>query len=82
MIDELAPEGVLQTLLVKRVAAAAWRMQRAERIEVEIFAENALPDGGPGLSMIRDANRARAFETLVRYRGGTLAEFWRSPAVP
>ena len=78
LIDELAPDGVLQTLLVKRVAAAAWRMSRAERIEVEIFAENALPDGGPGLSMIRDANRARAFETLVRYRGGTLAEFWRS----
>ncbi|MEM7023361.1 MAG: hypothetical protein AAF637_12335, partial [Pseudomonadota bacterium] len=69
---------VLQTLLVKRVAAAAWRMQRAERIEVEIFAENALPDGGPGLAMIRDSNRARAFETLVRYRGGTMAEFWRS----
>ena len=78
LIDELAPDGVLQTLLVKRIAASAWRMGRAERIEVEIFAENALPDGGPGLSMIRDANRARAFETLVRYRAGTLAEFWRS----
>jgi hypothetical protein len=28
--------------------------------------------------MIRDCNGARAFDTLLRYRGGTLAELWRA----
>ena len=32
-----------------------------------------------GLALIRDCNNARAFfDTLLRYRGGTLAEFWRA----
>jgi hypothetical protein len=32
---------------------------------------------GFGLALIRDCNNARAFDTLLRYRGGTLAELWR-----
>jgi hypothetical protein len=28
--------------------------------------------------MIRDGNGARSFDTLLRYRGGTLAELWRA----
>ena len=28
--------------------------------------------------MIRDCNGARSFDTLLRYRGGTLAELWRA----
>ncbi|MGH6919559.1 MAG: hypothetical protein ACREJ0_17855, partial [Geminicoccaceae bacterium] len=31
-----------------------------------------------GLALIRDGNGARAFDTLLRYRGGTLAELWRA----
>jgi hypothetical protein len=34
--------------------------------------------GDLGLALIRDCNNARAFDTLLRYRGGTLAEFWRA----
>jgi hypothetical protein len=30
--DELAPQGVLQRLLVGRIARAAWRLGRAERL--------------------------------------------------
>ena len=38
LMEELAPEGALQTVLAQRVVAAAWRLERAERIEAELFA--------------------------------------------
>jgi hypothetical protein len=83
LMEELAPDGALQTVLAQRVVAASWRLERAERIEAEIFAhETQSPFGGRdrdlGLALIRDCNGARAFETLLRYRGGTLAELWRA----
>jgi hypothetical protein len=31
-MEELAPEGVLQSVLAQRVVAAAWRLERAERL--------------------------------------------------
>ncbi len=78
LMEELAPEGALQVVLARRIVAATWRLERAERLEIELFAENHLEGASLGLALIRDCNRARAFETLVRYRGGTLAEFWRA----
>jgi hypothetical protein len=79
LIEELAPEGVLQSLLAQRVAAAAWRLGRAEQVETQLFAENSHGAGRSlGLALIRDCNGARSFATLLRYRGGTLAELWRS----
>jgi hypothetical protein len=77
---ELAPVGALQAVLARRVALAAWRLERAERIEVELFAERllAVADGGVGLALIRDGNSTRSFETLLRYRGAAMAEFWRA----
>jgi hypothetical protein len=41
LIEELAPVGALQTVLARRVAVAAWRLARADRIEVELFAERS-----------------------------------------
>ena len=35
-------------------------------------------DGGLGLALIRDGNGPRSFETLLRYRGAAMAEFWRA----
>jgi hypothetical protein len=32
MIEELAPAGALQTVLARRVAVAAWRLARADRL--------------------------------------------------
>jgi hypothetical protein len=77
-IAELAPVGVLQTVLARRVAVAAWRLARADRIEADLFAERWLADGGPGLALIRDGNGTRSFETLLRYRGAAMAEFMRA----
>ncbi len=38
LMEELAPEGALQTVLARRVVAASWRLERAERLEAELFA--------------------------------------------
>ncbi len=82
LIEELAPEGALQTVLAKRVVAASWRLERAERLEAELFAHETYEMFGKaadlGLALIRDCNGAGAFDTLLRYRGGTLAELWRA----
>ena len=81
-VEELAPAGALQMALAQRVVAATWRLARAERIEAELFAiqgEDPVRGWGRlGLAVIRDCNGAGAFGTLLRYRGGTLAELWRA----
>ncbi len=79
LIAELAPVGALQTVLARRVAVAAWRLARADRIEVELFAERSWgADANSALAMIRDGNGTRSFETLLRYRGAAMAELWRA----
>jgi hypothetical protein len=78
LMEELAPEGALQCVLARRVVAAAWRLERAERLEAELFERHHFPGGNLGLALIRDGNGPRSFDTLLRYRGGTLAELWRA----
>jgi hypothetical protein len=78
LVEELAPVGALQTVLARRVAVAAWRLARADRIETELFDERRTTSGGLGLALIRDGNGTRSFETLLRYRGAAMAEFWRA----
>jgi hypothetical protein len=77
-IDELAPAGALQRVLAGRVARAAWRLMRADRLEVELFEERGYGERGVGLAVIRDGNGTRSFETLLRYRGAAQAELWRA----
>jgi hypothetical protein len=78
LTGELAPDGALQGLLAGRIARAAWRLERAERIEAELFAREMGHERNLGLALIRDGNGARAFDTLLRYRGAALAELWRA----
>jgi hypothetical protein len=78
LIEELVPQGVLQSVLAQRVAAAAWRLGRADRIEAELLGYQRGRDGDLGLALIRDGNGARAFPTLLRYRGAAMAEFMRA----
>jgi hypothetical protein len=75
---ELAPVGALQAVLARRVAVAAWRLARADRIEAELFKERGYGAAGPAVALIRDGNGCRSFETLLRYRGAAMAEFWRA----
>jgi hypothetical protein len=78
LVEELAPVGAMQTVLARRVAIATWRLARADRLEVELFEERRLANSSLGLALIRDGNGTRSFETLLRYRGAAMAEFWRA----
>jgi hypothetical protein len=78
LLEELAPVGVLQTMLARRVAVAAWRLARADRLEVEVLEFRSYEGANAGLALIRDGNGTRSFETLLRYRGAAMAEFWRA----
>ncbi len=74
LLEELAPVGALQAVLARRVAVAAWRLARADRIEAELFEERRIADGGLGLALIRDGNGTRSFETV----GGSQHRPWWS----
>jgi hypothetical protein len=78
LLDELAPEGALQLVLVRRVAVAAWRLERADRMEAEVLEFRSYDDANAGLALIRDGNATRSFDTLMRYRGAAMAEFMRA----
>jgi hypothetical protein len=78
VLAELAPQGVVQRLLAGRMARAAWRVERAERIENELFEFRQGGEENLALALIRDGNGTRSFETLMRYRGSALAEFYRA----
>jgi hypothetical protein len=78
LVEEPAPVGALQAVLARRVAVAAWRLARADHIEIELFEERRVASGGLGLALIRDGNGPRSFETLLRYRGAAMAAFWRA----
>jgi hypothetical protein len=78
LFEELAPAGALQAALARRIAVAAWRLERAERLEVEVFAVRGYGGAGPGLMLIRDGNGTRSIETVMRYRGAAMAELTRA----
>jgi hypothetical protein len=90
--EELAPVSALQMVLARRVAIAAWRLARADRLaagtrlgpvpqpggqEVEPFEQRRWDGAGVGVALIRDGNGTRS-ETLMRYRAAAMAEFMRA----
>jgi hypothetical protein len=78
LIDELAPEGPLQSILVERIAVATWRLARADQIEAELLSYRRRDDGNLAIALIRDGNGTRSFETVLRYRGAAQADLMRS----
>ena len=63
LMEELAPEGALQSALAQRVVSAVWRLERAERLEADLFAENQLAGWSLGHALIRDCNGGAAAST-------------------
>jgi len=59
-LPALAPLGALQEVLARRLVVAAWRLERADRIECELFALQAERSergcGRLGLALVRDGN--------------------------
>jgi hypothetical protein len=77
LISELAPAGALQIVLAERIAVAAWRLARADRLEAEALAFRMRHDGTSGIAVLRDGNGTRAVETMLRYRNAALVELLR-----
>jgi hypothetical protein len=65
-------------VLARRVAVAAWRLARADRMEIELFEERRWENAGVGMALVRDGNGTRSFDTLMRYRNAAMAEFVRA----
>jgi hypothetical protein len=78
LFEELAPVGALQAVLARRVAVAAWRLERADRLEAEVLEARSYEGANAGVALIRDGNGTRSFETLMRYRSAAMAEFMRA----
>jgi hypothetical protein len=77
LLEDLRPEGALQTLLAHRLIAAAWRLTRADRLEFGLLTGGDAFES-PGRALVRGGRAAGAFATLVRYRGGAQAELFRT----
>ncbi|MGI9491864.1 MAG: hypothetical protein ACR2QF_05615 [Geminicoccaceae bacterium] len=81
MKADLQPSGPLETLLTSRLAIAAWRMSRADRIEADLLASsNGSRSASLGEKITRDRHGPQAIDCLIRYRGSTQSEFWRALA--
>jgi hypothetical protein len=82
MWSELQPSGEVETLLVDRIVASAWRLKRLIRVEVGIFRreiDNVFGERGDvGLAFIRDGNGADAFSKLSRYESGIELGMYRA----
>ncbi|MGH6901913.1 MAG: hypothetical protein ACREIR_04170 [Geminicoccaceae bacterium] len=68
----------MQTILVERIARAAWRLRRADQIEAQLFDLHLDTYGDLGMAVIRDGNGTRAFETLLRYRAAADGQLLRA----
>lgn len=78
---DLQPSGPLETLLTSRLAMAAWRMDRADRIEADLLTStHGAQPSSLGEKVKRDRHGPQAIDCLIRYRGTTQAEFWRTLA--
>jgi hypothetical protein len=79
LMADLAPDGVLQTTLASQVVYAAWRLERADRIEAELLTHEregvSGEEGDRDLALLHDSNGA--FDMLLRYRASAQAEFFR-----
>jgi len=86
--SQLQPVGELESLLVDRIIAAAWRLRRVLAVEAGIYEEQRFDffgaEHGLGGAFIQDANGANALSKLSRYettieRGlyKALHELWR-----
>ena len=80
LFADLQPEGPLEALLAKRLATAAWRMDRADRIEADLLTPPANRPGSLGEKITRDRHGPQAVDCLIRYRNAAQAEFWRTLA--
>ena len=89
MIDQFAPEGPLEELLVERMTASAWRLRRVVYFEAGVIAFRtteartelaASSQHGDSVAwgLIRDATGADALSKLSRYERGLERGLYRA----
>ena len=80
LLEEWNPATFQETQLVIEIAESSWRLQRARRVEVQLFETNMRDGADPGAALAEcfHAN-ARQFDNLRRYT--TTIELCRSRAV-
>ena len=80
LLEEWNPATFQETQLVIEIAESSWRLQRARRVEVQLFESNMRDGLDPGAALAEcfHAN-ARQFDNLRRYT--TTIELCRSRAV-
>lgn len=71
LLLNLAPQGLLEELLVRRIAEAQWRIRRAEALEVGVLNIEGAAEDGSAMAFWRDSHpaKAQAVQLLVRYSG-------------
>src|SRR5687767_6483938 len=78
----LQPVGELEELHVELMAAAAWRLRRLLRIEVDLFRQEPLDiltrGKGIGQAFKMDSSGANAFSKLSRYEAGIERSLYRA----
>ena len=90
LLAELAPAGMMETVLAERVVSLTWRLQRAQRMQTEVLNHlTAEPTGKPPLASLlkalaqknkqpsRDAGRRQTEHTI----GRALCDDWAHEAV-
>ena len=70
LIEELKPEGPLETTVVRQLLHAAWNLQRIRRMESELWQIE------PNLLLSDDSSKA--FERLARYQARTERSYYRA----
>src|SRR5437016_6079519 len=80
-LAELAPVGELETLLVERMIACAWRLRRLHRVERPC----SKPSGGSSSRAIPPTRWSRPGHSAARWRRSTKARSsgsWKRPVAP
>ena len=73
VLEDLKPEGAVETLHAEHVVANEWRLRRLYRMEVELLGVHRYghtnEDDGLGTALMRDAHHGDVFAKLSRYDG-------------
>jgi hypothetical protein len=78
LVADLEPVGETETALVERIAMALHRLERAERLEAEVFEGADQRGTSEGALLLKSPKALRTLDVVVRYGGAADAQLWRS----
>jgi hypothetical protein len=80
LLAEARPQGATEHHALRQVAAALWRISRADAIEAEMLTEGLATEEGTltGADLFRAPEGQRALSLLLRYRGAAERQLQRA----